>query len=147
MGCLCAANRPGRRRDRAARGLPQAPTTAGKGTPTTPTPLRAAVVGTGHRARLFARGLAARPGHRVVALRDPNPTRMAFHTRPLTEAGEPAATTWSPERRLESEVEKNRWRPPGPDAVPGDTRLTLRPLWRPPVDVPLDLAREAHGGG
>ncbi|MFJ6125415.1 hypothetical protein ACIQKE_10015 [Streptomyces griseoviridis] len=72
---------------------------------------------------------------------------MAFHNRLLTEAGEPAATTWSPERRLESEVEENRWRPPAPDAVPGDTRLTLRPLWRPPVDVPLDLAREAHGGG
>jgi hypothetical protein len=29
----------------------------------------------------------------------------------------------------------------------GGARLTLRPLWRPPVDVPLAIAHEAHGGG
>jgi hypothetical protein len=61
------------------------------------TPLRAAVVGTGHRAQTFTRGLAARPGH-VVALCDPNPARMAFHNRLLTAEGEPAATTWEPGR-------------------------------------------------
>ncbi|MEU6253759.1 Gfo/Idh/MocA family oxidoreductase [Streptomyces sp. NPDC047043] len=61
------------------------------------TPLRAAIVGTGHRAQTFTRGLAARPGHRVAALCDPNPTRMAFHNRLLTAAGEPAATTWEPD--------------------------------------------------
>lgn len=48
--------------------------------------LRAAVVGTGHRAQLFTRALAARPGHRVAALCDPNPTRMAFHNRLLAAA-------------------------------------------------------------
>ncbi|WP_405468319.1 Gfo/Idh/MocA family protein [Streptomyces canus] len=59
--------------------------------------LRAAVVGTGHRAQLFTRALAARPGHRVAALCDPSPTRMAFHNRLLAEAGEPAAAQWKPE--------------------------------------------------
>ncbi|MEV0981430.1 Gfo/Idh/MocA family oxidoreductase [Streptomyces sp. NPDC049915] len=60
-------------------------------------PLRAVVVGTGHRARTFTRGLAARPGHRVVALRDPSPTRMAFHNRLLAEEGAPPATPWDPQ--------------------------------------------------
>lgn len=59
---------------------------------------RAAVVGTGHRAQMFTRALAERPGHRVAALCDPSPTRMAFHNRLLTEAGEPAATPWEPDR-------------------------------------------------
>jgi hypothetical protein len=63
--------------------------------------------------------------------------------------------------RLELEVEESRWTPPrdpvasGSGALHGDTaaqhaggaRLTLRPLWRPPVDVPLDARHEAHGGG
>ncbi|NNN30085.1 Gfo/Idh/MocA family oxidoreductase [Streptomyces sp. S3(2020)] len=60
--------------------------------------LRTAVVGTGHRAQMYTRALAARPGHRVAALCDPSPTRMAFHNRLLAEAGEPAATHWEPER-------------------------------------------------
>ncbi|MFH8662192.1 Gfo/Idh/MocA family protein [Streptomyces afghaniensis] len=60
--------------------------------------LRAAVVGTGHRAQLFTRGLAERPGHLVAALCDPSPTRMAFHNRLLAEAGAPAATEWAPDR-------------------------------------------------
>ncbi|QCD59982.1 Gfo/Idh/MocA family protein [Streptomyces hawaiiensis] len=60
--------------------------------------LRAAVVGTGHRAQLFTRGLAERPGHVVAALCDPSPTRMAFHNRLLAETGAPAATTWEPDR-------------------------------------------------
>ncbi|MFG2796617.1 Gfo/Idh/MocA family oxidoreductase [Streptomyces pseudovenezuelae] len=59
--------------------------------------LRAAVVGTGHRAQLFTRALAARPGHRVAALCDPSPTRMAFHNRLLAEAGEPAAVQGEPD--------------------------------------------------
>ncbi|KUO18298.1 Gfo/Idh/MocA family protein [Streptomyces dysideae] len=63
------------------------------------TPLhRAAVVGTGHRAQTFTRALAERPEHRVAALCDPSPTRMAFHNRLLTEAGEPTATQWEPGR-------------------------------------------------
>jgi predicted dehydrogenase len=63
--------------------------------------------------------------------------------------------------RLELEVEESRWQPPrsrtgsGAGAPHGDTaalppggaRLTLRPLWRPPVDIPLVTAHEAHGGG
>ncbi len=59
---------------------------------------RAAVVGTGHRAQTFTRALAERPGHRVAALCDPSPTRMAFHNRLLAEAGAPAATQWEPDR-------------------------------------------------
>lgn len=59
---------------------------------------RAAVVGTGHRAQLFTRALATRPDHRVAALCDPSPTRMAFHNRLLAEAGEPAAAEWEPDR-------------------------------------------------
>ena len=62
------------------------------------TPLRAALVGTGHRAQTFSRGLAERPAHRVAALCDPSPTRMAFHNRALAAAGEPAATEWEPDR-------------------------------------------------
>jgi hypothetical protein len=63
--------------------------------------------------------------------------------------------------RLELEVEESRWQAPltgvtsASGAVHGDTaadhaggaRLTLRPLWQPPVDVPLVTAHEAHGGG
>ncbi|MFJ8630652.1 hypothetical protein [Streptomyces sp. NPDC093568] len=63
--------------------------------------------------------------------------------------------------RLELEVEESRWQPPATrvgaasGAPHGDTaaehaggaRLTLRPLWRPPVDIPLVTAHEAHGGG
>lgn len=63
--------------------------------------LRAAVVGTGHRARTFTADLAARPGHEVAALCDPNPTRMAVHNRLLTEAGAPAARLWEPDRFAE----------------------------------------------
>jgi predicted dehydrogenase len=59
---------------------------------------RAAVVGTGHRAQMFTRALAERPGHRLAALCDPSPTRMAFHNRLLTAAGEPPATQWQPHR-------------------------------------------------
>ncbi|WP_327319957.1 Gfo/Idh/MocA family protein [Streptomyces sp. NBC_01235] len=59
--------------------------------------LRTAVVGTGHRAQTFTRDLAVRPGHRVVALCDPSPTRMAFHNRLLAGAGAPPATEWDPE--------------------------------------------------
>ncbi|MFC5638475.1 Gfo/Idh/MocA family protein [Streptomyces bullii] len=60
--------------------------------------LRAAIVGTGHRAQMFTRALAARPGHLVAALCDPSPTRMAFHNRLLAEAGAPAASRWEPDR-------------------------------------------------
>jgi predicted dehydrogenase len=63
--------------------------------------------------------------------------------------------------RLELEVEESRWQPPrgritsDRGALHGDTaaehaggaRLTLRPLWQPPADVPLVTAHEAHGGG
>ncbi|MEU8756410.1 Gfo/Idh/MocA family protein [Streptomyces chartreusis] len=63
--------------------------------------------------------------------------------------------------RLELEVEESRWQRPttriGSDsgALHGDTaaehaggaRLTLRPLWRAPLDIPLVTAHEAHGGG
>ncbi|WP_217206848.1 Gfo/Idh/MocA family protein [Streptomyces sp. AC550_RSS872] len=59
---------------------------------------RAAVVGTGHRAQTFTRALAERPDHRLAALCDPSPTRMAFHNRLLADLGEPTATQWEPDR-------------------------------------------------
>lgn len=61
-------------------------------------PRRVAIVGTGSRARLYTRGLAARSGYAVAALCDPSPTRMAYHNRLLTSAGRSAASAWSPER-------------------------------------------------
>jgi len=60
-------------------------------------PRRVAIVGTGSRARLYTRGLAARSGYTVAALCDPSPTRMAFHNRLLTSAGRSAASAWSPD--------------------------------------------------
>jgi predicted dehydrogenase len=58
---------------------------------------RAAIVGTGSRAQLFTRGLAQRAGYTVAALCDPSPTRMAYHNRLLTEAGNSPASLWSPD--------------------------------------------------
>ncbi|MGW7720341.1 Gfo/Idh/MocA family protein [Streptomyces chartreusis] len=63
--------------------------------------------------------------------------------------------------RLELEVEESRWQRPttrigsAGGALHGDmaaehaggARLTLRPLWRTPLDIPLVTAHEAHGGG
>jgi predicted dehydrogenase len=63
--------------------------------------------------------------------------------------------------RLELEVEESRWQAPRTritstrGALHGDTvaehaggvRLTLRPLWQPPVDIPVAVAHDAHGGG
>jgi predicted dehydrogenase len=57
---------------------------------------RVAIVGTGSRARLFTRGLAQRPRYTVAALCDPSPTRMEYHNRLLVEAGNRAASLWSP---------------------------------------------------
>ena len=57
---------------------------------------RAAIVGTGSRAQLFTRGLAQRARYIVAALCDPSPTRMAYHNRLLIEAGNGAASLWSP---------------------------------------------------
>ncbi|KUO02848.1 Gfo/Idh/MocA family protein [Streptomyces caeruleatus] len=62
---------------------------------------RAAIVGTGHRAQTFTRALAERPGHRVAALCDPSPARMAFHNRLLADHSEPTATRWEPDRFTE----------------------------------------------
>jgi predicted dehydrogenase len=58
---------------------------------------RVAIVGTGSRAQLFTRGLARRAGYTVAALCDLSPTRMAYHNRLLTEAGNPPASRWSPD--------------------------------------------------
>ncbi len=63
--------------------------------------------------------------------------------------------------RLELEVEESNWQPPvtrvasHTGAVHGDAaaehaggvRLTLRPLWRPPAEIDVETAHEAHGGG
>jgi len=58
---------------------------------------RVAIVGTGSRAQLFTRGLAKRDQYTVAALCDPSPTRMAYHNRLLTSAGNSAASLWSPD--------------------------------------------------
>lgn len=58
---------------------------------------RAAIVGTGHRARSYTSGIAAAAGVDVVALCDPNMTRMAVHNGLLTELGRAPASTWSPD--------------------------------------------------
>jgi predicted dehydrogenase len=58
---------------------------------------RVAIIGTGSRAQLFNRGLAARAGYTVAALCDPSPTRMAYHNRLLIASGNDAATTWAPD--------------------------------------------------
>lgn len=62
---------------------------------------RVALVGTGSRAQLYTQGLAERAGHRVAALCDPSPTRMAFHNELLSTAGEKPATVWDPVRFAE----------------------------------------------
>jgi len=62
---------------------------------------RAAIVGTGSRARLYTRGLAGRERYTVAALCDPSPTRMAYHNRLLAGAGRSPAAQWSPERFTE----------------------------------------------
>ena len=58
---------------------------------------RAAIVGTGHRARTYTTGIAGAPDTDLVALCDPNTTRMAVHNALLAEHGRPAATTWNPD--------------------------------------------------
>ena len=57
---------------------------------------RVAIVGTGSRARLYTRGLAARDQYTVAALCDPSPARMAYHNRLLATAGRRAAAQWAP---------------------------------------------------
>ena len=68
---------------------------------------RAAIVGTGSRARLYTRGLAERAGYTVAALCDPSPTRMAYHNRLLAEAGRSAASLWSPDGFAEMLAEED----------------------------------------
>ncbi|MDA2807049.1 Gfo/Idh/MocA family oxidoreductase [Nocardiopsis sp. LSu2-4] len=63
-------------------------------------PRRYALVGTGSRARMYTYALAtthARQG-RLVALCDPNRTRMAVHNAILAEEGAPEAATHPPEQ-------------------------------------------------
>ncbi|MFI7064170.1 Gfo/Idh/MocA family oxidoreductase [Kribbella sp. NPDC050124] len=62
------------------------------------TPVRTAIVGTGHRAQLFTEGLAKRDAYDVVALCDSNSVRMAFHNRMLLAAGRRTAHQWPPAR-------------------------------------------------
>ncbi|WP_427164819.1 hypothetical protein ACQF4J_05570 [Streptomyces sp. C1-1] len=66
--------------------------------------------------------------------------------RPARTLSPPApATAWPPCARAASDS----------GALHGDTaaehaggaRLTARPLWKPPADIPLDADHEAHGGG
>ncbi|MFC7304332.1 Gfo/Idh/MocA family protein [Streptomyces monticola] len=58
---------------------------------------RAAIVGTGHRAQMYTRALAARAHYDVVALADPSRTRIAHHNRLLTGLGAAEATAAAPD--------------------------------------------------
>ncbi len=58
---------------------------------------RAAIVGTGHRGRMYTQGVAAAEGIDVVALCDPNPVRLGVHNQLLADRGRPRASTWAPE--------------------------------------------------
>ncbi|MER8007978.1 hypothetical protein [Streptomyces sp. NPDC094149] len=66
--------------------------------------------------------VSPRSGHRVVALCDPNPARMAFHNRLLTVEGEPAATTWELGRFADLLAEE-------------DIEESSSPPWTPPTTV------------
>ncbi|KAL7419197.1 hypothetical protein Q5752_006034 [Cryptotrichosporon argae] len=55
---------------------------------------RVGIVGTGHRARLYTRAIAARPASTVVALCDVNSARIKVHQDILKELGEPAAAEY-----------------------------------------------------
>jgi hypothetical protein len=62
--------------------------------------------------------------------------------------------------RLELDVEESTWAPPrmrvesSVGAVHGDlaastagqTRVTVRPLWAPPIDIPVEQLHAGHGG-
>lgn len=52
---------------------------------------RVAIVGTGHRCRLYIQAVAARPASAIVALCDPNVVRMEYVNGLLQSLGEPAA--------------------------------------------------------
>ncbi|MFZ3557662.1 Gfo/Idh/MocA family protein [Streptomyces sp. BH055] len=57
---------------------------------------RAAIIGTGHRAQMYTRALAARPHYDVALLSDPSPTRIAHHNRLLGSLGGKEAATCDP---------------------------------------------------
>ena len=56
---------------------------------------RVAIVGTGHRSRLYVRAVAARPASTIVALCDTNSVRMKYVNDLLQSLGEPAAKEYS----------------------------------------------------
>ncbi|WP_328875833.1 hypothetical protein OHT76_40340 [Streptomyces sp. NBC_00287] len=76
---------------------------------------------------------------------------MAFHNRLLTASEGCRVMVNGSGGRLELEVEESRWQPRRIRVTAaehaGGARLTLRPLWQPPRDIPLVTAHEAHGGG
>ncbi|MFI6872910.1 Gfo/Idh/MocA family oxidoreductase [Streptomyces sp. NPDC050400] len=57
---------------------------------------RAAIIGTGHRAQMYTRALAARAHYDVALLADPSPARVAHHNRLLTSLGAPEAAVCDP---------------------------------------------------
>ncbi|MYW65893.1 Gfo/Idh/MocA family oxidoreductase [Streptomyces sp. SID8379] len=57
---------------------------------------RAAIIGTGHRAQMYTKALAARAHYDVSLLSDTSPTRMAHHSALLTSLGSPEAATCAP---------------------------------------------------
>mgnify|MGYP001331201983 CR=1 FL=1 len=63
------------------------------------TPRRYAIIGTGSRARMYTRALATthRDRGELVALCDPNTTRMAVHNRIVTDTGLDPVPTYSPD--------------------------------------------------
>ncbi|KAK8858414.1 hypothetical protein IAR55_002641 [Kwoniella newhampshirensis] len=58
---------------------------------------RVAIVGTGHRARLYTKAICDRPAMQLVALCDTNPARMDHHQAMLKELGRPEAKKYAAE--------------------------------------------------
>ncbi|MEU6841431.1 Gfo/Idh/MocA family oxidoreductase [Streptomyces sp. NPDC046716] len=58
---------------------------------------RAAIIGTGHRAQMYTKALAARAHYDVALLSDPSPTRTAHHNGLLASFGAPPAATCAPD--------------------------------------------------
>ncbi|KAF7315491.1 putative oxidoreductase YteT [Mycena indigotica] len=58
---------------------------------------RVAIVGTGHRAAMFVRGIVARPSSVVVAICEPNRIRAASYNKLLTELGAQAVPVYKPQ--------------------------------------------------
>lgn len=58
---------------------------------------RVAIVGTGHRAEMFVKGILARPSSTLVAICEPNSIRAAYYNHLLSSAGAPTVPVYQPD--------------------------------------------------